>query len=96
MIYDTYSNALAFVTKLLIGLRQQFATVYTAIYCREPFGVINYVTFRWMTRGIMRLTTLNLRRNCRSALVFKTFIRGGITLGIRSIITFYGSACTSP
>ena len=29
------SNALAYVTRRLIGQRQKFATVYSAIYCRK-------------------------------------------------------------
>ena len=96
-----YSNALAFVTRHLIGYRQKFATVYPAIYCRKLFNVINYVTFRWMTCGFMRLATLEfetkLERCIRMAItIFKILIWGGISSDIRSEITFYGSARASP
>ena len=32
---NKHSNALAYVTRRLIGQRQKFATVYSAIYCRK-------------------------------------------------------------
>ena len=31
----------------------KYATVFSAIYCREQFDVIYYITFRWMAWGIM-------------------------------------------
>ena len=65
---NKHSNALDCVTRHLIGYHQKFATVYPVIYCRKQLDVINYVTFRWMMCGFMRLVSSNLRRNCRSAL----------------------------
>ena len=93
------SGALAFVTRLLIG-RQTFATVYPAIYCRKQFDVINYVTFRWMTCGIMLFATLQfetkLQKYIRMGItIFKIYIWGGISSDIRSEIMFYGSAPVS-
>ena len=46
---NPYSNALAFVTRPLIVLHQQFATVYPCD-----------VTFHWMTCGFMRFATLQI------------------------------------
>ena len=62
------SNALDFVTGYLNGKRQKFATVYPAIYRRNQFDVMNYVTFRWMTCGFIRLVTHKFERKYRSAL----------------------------
>ena len=96
-----YSNALAFVTRLLIGYRQKSATVYPAIYCRRQFDVINYVILRWMTCGITRLATLKFETKLQKCIrmeitIFKIFIWGSISSDIRSKITFYGSARASP
>ena len=55
--FKSYFNALAFVTRRLIGQSQKFA----AIYCRKLFDVINYVIFRLVTCSFMRLATLKLR-----------------------------------
>ena len=82
-----FSNALEFVTRRLIGLRQKFATVYPAIYCRKYFDVINYVTFHWMACGFMRLATLyfelKLLKCIRMGItIFNNFILGGISSDI--------------
>ena len=68
------SNALAFVPQLLIGYRQKFETVYPAIHFRKQFGLISYVTFRWVTCCIMRLATLQFETK------LQTCIRMGITI----------------
>ena len=39
-----------------------------AIYCRKLFGVINYVTYRWMSGPLYGLQRFNLRGNFISAL----------------------------
>ena len=43
-----HSNALANITKRLIGQRQKIATVYSAIYRREP-DVMSNVVCDWST-----------------------------------------------
>ena len=96
-----HSYALAFGTRLLIGKRQKFATVYPAIYCSKQYDVINYVTFRWMTFGILRPATLQFETKLQKCIrmgitIFKIFIWGGISSDILSEITFYGSARASP
>ena len=63
--------------------------------------VIDYVTFHWMTCGIMRLATLQLASKLQKCIrmgipIFKIFFWGSISSGIRSEITFYGSAYASP
>ena len=69
-----YSNALGFVTLVLIGQHQKFATVYPAIYCRKQFDVINYVTFHMMTCRIMRLAMVQFETKLQKC------IRMGITI----------------
>ena len=69
-----HSNAVGFVTLVLIGQRQKFATVYPTIYCRKQFDVINFVTFHKMTCGIMRLATLQFETKLQKC------IRMGITI----------------
>ena len=76
-------------------------TVYPAIYCRILFDVINFVTFRWMMCGFMRLATLQYKTKIQKCIrmgiiIFKILILGGISLDIRSEIMFYGSAHASP
>ena len=49
----------------------------------------------------MRLATLKFEMKLQKCIrmeitIFKIFIWGGISSDIRSEITFYGSACTSP
>ena len=73
----------------LIGLRQKFVTVHTAIYCRKQFDVINYVTFRWMTCGIMWLAMLQFETKLQKfirmgIIILKIFIWGGISSDIHS------------
>ena len=56
VVYDTCSgklvirttNALANITRRLIGQRQKFATVYSAIYCWKP-DVMSNVAYDWST-----------------------------------------------
>ena len=76
-----YSNALDFVTLILIGYRQKFATVYPAIYCRKQSDVINYVTFHEMSCGIMRLATFlfetKLKKSIRMEITIFTFFHQG-------------------
>ena len=93
MSYKLHSNALAFVTRLLIGKRQTFATVYLAMYCRKHFDVNNYVTFCWTTCGSMRPATLQFETKLRMYIriritVLNIFIWGGISWDMRSEITF--------
>ena len=87
------SNALAFVPQLLIGYRQKFETVYPAKHFRKQFGLISYVTFRWMSCCIMRLATLQFETKLQTCIrmgitIFKIFIWGGISSDKRSAITF--------
>ena len=49
-------------------------TVYPAIYCLKLFDVINYVTFRWMTCGIIQNATLQFETKLQKC------IRMGITM----------------
>ena len=63
-----YSNALAFVTRCLVG--------YTV---RNSFAIINYVTFCWVTCDFMNLASLQfetkLQKGIRMGInVFKIFI----------------------
>ena len=50
---DIHIKCTWFVTRLLIGLCQKFATVYPAIYCRKQFDVINYVIFPLLECGVV-------------------------------------------
>ena len=83
------------------GLRPKIATVYPAIYGRKKFDVINYVTFRRMTCGFVRLATLQFETKLQKCIrmgisIFKFLIWGGISSDIRLEITFNGSARASP
>ena len=98
---NCHSNALAFVKRLLIGYRQKFATVYPAIYCMKHFDVNNYVTFCWMTCGIMQFAMLQfetkLLKGIRMGItIFNIFLWGGISSDILSEIMFCGSARLLP
>ena len=46
--FIAYSNALANITRSLIGQRQKIATVYSAIYRRKP-DVMSNVVCDWST-----------------------------------------------
>ena len=50
------SNALANATRRLIGSRHKFATVYPAIYCRNPTSLRN-VAFHWLSSEYMQLAS---------------------------------------
>ena len=49
--YITDSNALANIRRRLIGQRQKFATVYSAIYCWKP-DVMSNIAYDWSTLWI--------------------------------------------
>ena len=96
-----HSNALAFVMRRLIGLRQKFGAVYPAIYCRKQFDIINYVKFHLVTCGIMRLAPLQFETKLQKCIrmgitIFKIFLSGGISSDMLSEITFYSIALASP
>ena len=68
-------------------------TVYPAVYSRKEFDVINYVTFRWMTFGIMWLAMIKFETNLNKCIrmgitIFKIYIWGGISSDILSEIKF--------
>ena len=70
------------------------------MYCRKLFDVINYVTFRLVMCGFMLLATVKFETKLQKCIrigitIFKIFIWGGISLDIRSEITFYGYAHAS-
>ena len=99
--FKRYSNALAFVAQLLIGLRQKFVTVYPVMYCRKQFDAINYVTFCWMTCHITWLAMLQFEMKLQECIrmgitIFKILIWGGISSDILSEITFHGATQMSP
>ena len=80
-------------------ITSKIETVYSAIYYRKQFDVVNYVTFRWMTCSIMRPAMPQFERKLQKCIrmgitIFKIFIWGHISSEICSGITFYGSACT--
>ena len=67
----------------------------------NSFDAINYVTFRWMTCGFIRLATLlfetKLQKCIRMGItILKIFIWSDISSDIRLEIMFYGSARVSP
>ena len=62
-------------------------TVYPVIYCPKWFVAINYLTFRWMTRGSMRLAMLKFETKLQKCIrmgitTFKIFIWRGISSDI--------------
>ena len=70
----------------LVVKRQKFVTVYTAIYCRKYFKVINYFTFRYMACGFMVLVMLKIEIKLPECIrmgitIFKSFIWGDIPSG---------------
>ena len=72
-----------------------------ALYCRKLFDVIYYVTFRWMICGFMWFAMLQFEMKLQKCIrmgitISKIFFWGGISLGLRSEITFYSSARPSP
>ena len=63
------------------------------IYCMKEFDFINYVTYRWMTCGVLLLATLKFKtklQKCirKGIIIFNIFILGGISSDILAEITF--------
>ena len=76
----------------LIGYRLKSATVYPDLYCMKQFEVINYVTYCWMTCGVLLLLTHKFEtklKKCirKGIIIFKIFIWGGISSNICAEIT---------
>ena len=80
-----HTNALAFVMRRLIGLRQKHCDSMSCETVSEIIDVINCVTFLWMSQGFIRLATLKFETKLQKCIRIQNFHFGRYIVGYTAV-----------